>query len=367
MTQDLSLPRFVSDLYPKVRFDDTLIIACQHLLGTTYLMFKELFERGLKPENVYILGKCYSTSGIVYKRFVDRHVHISPDSKSFDSHVSFDGQFQAYIDQFIKKVGDIGGQEEVIILDDGGQLLAYVNDFFKDFKNVVGIEQTSSGYTKLVNIKLNFPIINVARSKAKLKVESPMIAELVAGRLTAYLKKQRVGNPKILIVGQGYIGRYLRTELEKHYSVNGCDITTNQCDFQGNYQEHLGEFDVVIGATGQSVLLPGDFSKLKKGVILVSVSSSDREFSSSYLRALLPKTDDCHKDIKVNGINLVNSGFPINFDGKEHSLAPEKIQLTRALLLAALYEAKSKDFKVGMNNLIEDVQDKIIKEFKNYA
>jgi len=242
-------------------------------------------------------------------------------------------------------------------------LIHFANDFFKNYDNFAGVEQTTSGFERLKVSKLSFPVFNIARSKAKLEYESPMIAGLIVNKINGYVKNNNLKNPKILVIGQGYIGKAIKELLKKKFIVNGCDKLSNKCDFAGNYKSRLDEFDIIVGAVGKSIISADDFGKLKAGVILISASSSDREFSAVYLRRLEPKTKDCHQDFAVNNIILLNGGFPINFDGEEHSLRPEKIQLTRALLLAGVYEATKTKNKKGLKKLNDNIQEKIIGKF----
>lgn len=361
----LPLVDYTLTLYPNVDLSETTLIACQHLLGSTLAIFEALFRKGLKPENTYVLGKCYSTNGKVYQEFVNRGVKISPLSKAFDSRLSFDEQFQSYIENFIKGISVLR-EQKIIILDDGAELILFANDFLKNTKKIVGVEQTSSGHEKLKKVELNFPVINIARSEAKLKIESPMIADVAFNKINHYFKKQKLSCPKILIVGQGAIGKAVYQLLHHQYDVVAYDLLTHHLQFPGGFESRLIDFDVIIGATGQSIVVPGDFSKLKENVILISVSSSDREFSGSYLRRLTSQTDDCHKDYLVNGINLLNSGFPINFDGSEHSVAPEKIQFTRALLVAGVLQALNSKEDKGLIDLDYTTQKILTKEFQSY-
>jgi hypothetical protein len=89
---------------------------------------------------------------------------------------------------------------------------------------------------------------------------------------------------------------------------------------------------------------------LKKNVILVSASSSDREFSAVHLRSNLPSNTNCHENFLINDIILINCGFPINFAAEYREIDIDKLQLTRSLLLAAILQAynhsnsKQKDF-----------------------
>lgn len=366
MDKSLPLLNFTVKLYPDVDLKDVAVVACQHILGSTLSLFEELFAKGLKPENTYLIGKCYSTSSIVFDTFKKSGVRISSESTAFKSEISFDEQFQNYIDNFVKEIPDISKFKKVIILDDGAHLLLYANDFFKDFSNIVGVEQTSSGYHRLKDVRLNFPVINVARSPAKLERESPMIAELIVFKIQEYFQKYNIVDPKILIVGKGVIGEQIHRLLESKHFVMTHDLIQHKSTLVKEYKQSLGEFDVIIGATGNSILEPGDFSNLKKGVLLISASSSDREFSASYLRALCPKMSDCHHDFQINGITLINSGFPVNFNkDSEHSLEPRKIQLTRALLLAGIYQSmkisKNKDTLVDLD---VDIQTQIVSKFK---
>lgn len=361
-----SLPvlSFTADLYKEADLSGTVLIACQHLLGTTYDMFEELFKKGLKPENTYLIGKCYSTHEGTLRKFLKRGVNVSQLSTAFDSHLSFDEQFQGYIATFIHGVRsqlEAKTFERMVILDDGAELLLYVNDFFKDFERISGVEQTSNGYTKLQDVRLKFPVINVARSKAKLELESPLIAKLAERKVREHLYKSRATTPNVLVVGLGYIGQALFELLKTDHSVARHDIVAHKSDLT-DYKNQLKDFDVIIGASGQTIINPGDFGKLKSGATLISVSSSDREFSAVYLRRLSTKTTDCHKDFLANGITLLNGGFPINFDGNEHSMPPIEAQLTRSLLLAGVIESLS-DGQSGLCELPPIIQQKITDRF----
>jgi S-adenosylhomocysteine hydrolase len=364
----LPLLQFVSGQYQDVRFEKTLVIACQHILGTTYDFFEELFAKGLIPKNVFLIGKCYSTNKETFGLFKKRGVRVSASSFAFDSRVSFDEQFQLNIERFFREIQsavDVKSFERIIILDDGGCLIVFSNDFLKGVKHAAGVEQTTSGYEKIKTLALRFPVINVARSRAKLEVESPFIAEIAARKIDEYVRKYRIKNPKTLVLGMGYVGAEMYGLLKEKYDVSGCDIIRKRCDFGGDYKSRLGDFDLIVGATGTYAIQPGEFGGLKQGALLASLSSSDREFSAVYLRQLAPRTGECHKDIKAKGVTLLNCGFPVNFnDGKRHSVAAEKIQLTHSLLLAGVLEASHRKFPNKLVDLNSALQDRIVREFR---
>lgn len=363
---DLPLLRFAPTLYPEVDLSSVTIVACQHILGTTVDLFEALLAKGLKPENCYVLGKCYSTHPATLSVLRKMGIQVSDLSTAFDGARSFDEQFSEYVKRFADDVrldGAFDRGRRVVVLDDGGFLLRYVQDTIEDVSNLFGVEQTSSGFEKLKDVGLRFGVVNVARSKTKLGVESPFIAEGVIREMEKRITID--AGTRVLIVGQGAIGKAIRDLLEGRCVVFGCDADANLCDFGGAYFDQLPMFDVIIGTTGKSILENADLPILKKGVLLVSASSSDREFPAKEIRVAAGVIGDCHADIEVDGVSLLNGGFPINFAGQENPTPPEKIQLTRALLLAGVCEA-SQAMTPGFRDL-SDTQDRIAEEFLSYS
>jgi len=349
--------------------DNVLVLACQHILETTVDLFDAIVSKGVRPGNIYLMGKCYSTSENVFEELKERGINVSSLSKAYTSHTSFDEQFKSYINDFfseIRKKLDFSKFDKIIILDDGGELILCANNILNEFSNVAGVEQTASGYEKIKNMSLNFPVINIAKSHAKLHVESPFIAEVIVRKIKEYLEKILLSEPKMIIVGQGAIGKSLYELLSKDFHTTKYDIVTHCHPFPGEYEHDLHDADVIIGATGKTILLPDYFKKLKQNTLLISASSSDREFSAVYLRKLIEENVDCHKDINVDGIHILNSGFPINFDGSRDSVIAEKIQFTRALLFLGVLEAfLGNDSRNEIIGLDESVQEKIISKFKS--
>lgn len=362
----LPLLEFTAGLYPHGDFSDTAVIACQHILGTTDSLFEEFFKRGLKPDRTFLLGKCYSSHSGTLEKFKRLGVQVSGMSIAFDPLRTFDDQFSEYVKEFVRQALSViyaQGISRVLILDDGGYLIERINqEYFTEIK-FVAVEQTSSGYEKLKKLKLTFPVVNVARSEAKLELESPFIA---AGIIKNLLKRGAlVKSSRVLVIGQGPVGQSIKRQLAKRYRVNGCDIQADKCDFGGDYKEQLGNFDVIIGASGQSVLDTQDLNRLRPGAALVSASSSDREFPALAFRKVM-SSEDCHIDVQAFGFKLLNQGFPVNFDGSKYSqLPPKYAQLTRSLLFMAACEALSLSSGTGLFELSEK-QKFIVNKFKEY-
>jgi hypothetical protein len=113
-------------------------------------------------------------------------------------------------------------------------------------------------------------------------------------------------------------------------------------------------FSLVIGCSGHSSFSPQDAHVLANEVTLVSASSGDEELSrksflaeAETIRVIrffpLKDEDSPHDDIvlSLNGkiLTFLNSGFPINFDGRVNSVPPKYMQATRICMVAGAVQA----------------------------
>src|SRR3989344_1359751 len=126
----LPLLDYTSALFKKTNFENVLLIAVQHILDSNYSMFEYLFDMGLKPQNTFLLGKCYSTNKEVMEKFRKKGVYVSNGSLAFDSHLSFDSQFELEVKDFLSSIQEkvnFGDYEKVLLVDDGGALVCVGN------------------------------------------------------------------------------------------------------------------------------------------------------------------------------------------------------------------------------------------------
>jgi len=335
----MPLLEHVKSFHASTSLSNVLLIGCQHILETTHSMLQSLYSSGLNPKNIFLLGKCYSSNMDVWQEMHQDGIHVSPLSFSFESHQAFDGQFCRIVSQFLESTlsqVELSKFNKIILIDDGGQLLSLAVKFFRGQTNVVAIEQTTSGYEKIKSSVLPFPVINVARSQAKLIYESPMIAEAVVKKAIKRMGALKHIPKQILIIGNGAIGSSIYLALKNDYEVQIYDKNINN---NFNFEEQLRTVDLIIGCTGETSLPFSKHKYLKKGCVLFSASSSDREFDAVHIRKKAKEIKSCHDDIEVDGKTILSCGFPVNFDGSRNSVAPSKIQLTRALLMAAILQA----------------------------
>lgn len=341
--RELPLLNFTASLYSKINLQDVCLICAQHLVSTSYSLFHLLLQLGLKPFNLSAIGKCYSSDPEAISEMQKLGIDVCPSSLTFNSYDSFDRQYRSNIKRFVEKNASKlkdNQFKKIIILDDGGDLLLEVNSILGNDPRVIGIEQTSSGYHKIKQYYLNYPVINVARSPVKLNDESPIIAKLFFDALIRNLTTLSFNFGKVLIIGNGPIGSHIREVLKNDYEVFIYDKMSHKSDIkEEEFEKSLKEFDLIIGCTGTSALTIEHFKLLKKGAILVSASSSDREFNAKNLRIKIPPVNDCHKNLLIEDKWLINCGFPINFSSDFRAIDCDELQLTRSLLLSAILQA----------------------------
>jgi len=308
----------------KIDLSDFYLYTCQHLLNPQYEMYKMFIKFGFEPKNITVLGKIYSSNVEIIENLKSLGIQtIQPD---FDN-TPFDKEHKKNC-KFV--VRDMSPKHKNIILDDGGCLINEAK-----IKNIYfAVEQTSSGFNKLKKVKLNFPVLNVARSKTKLTQESPIIARQALERISAYIQNNNINSPKIIIIGLGAIGNAVYQAFsEEDYNIKGFDIETDKKDILLYMKEEKP--DIVIGATGTKLLDKTDIENLESNHTyhFISVSSSDREFPVYYFR----KNEKVHDDIKYNNFVFVNNGFPISFKGNKYELTPIEIEKTIALLMGSVF------------------------------
>ncbi len=341
------------------------IIGCQHLMESTLRMFEFLQDCGLDLKNVSLLGKCYSTNPQVVEEMEEAGIEVSPWSTFFDSHSDFDSSYKKIVKHFFERSfakQDWGSFKKIVLLDDGGYLVESACDVLHSFDHVSAVEQTSSGYELLKDRKLFCPVYNVARSPAKLLYESPMIADSLYRQMRIRMNRANLQPKRILIIGAGAIGKAMAEALEKDFPTDLFDIK----EAKTSLESLLHDYDMLIGCTGKTSLPVDNHKYLKKGTILISASSSDREFDAVHLRKKIDQNIRCHEDLHIEGIHLLNAGFPLNFFGERNNMPLTSIQLTLSLLAAGIFEGCSdQDNSPGLRPLNPIVESAIISKHLN--
>lgn len=355
----------ITDLFEKYRgkIDNVFILACQHILDPQAKMFQLISNFGIPKENIMIFGKIYSTSNEVLDDLLQDGFKVS--KPVFDPTKSFDIEHRENCEkEFDRFIEIVHPHSKIIILDDGGELLKFVNEKFKLLPAktaIVGIEQTSSGFRKLENTFLNFPVFNVARSVVKLTKESPLIASLGCQRIIDVINQYSISQPRILVVGLGPIGSNTLSILNsKGYFAIGYDIAhQNKTELTELIDQN--KINIVVGATGTNILNKEQLQSIANivdyNLYLISMSSADREFPTTYIRQNGVISKKIHGDVVWNNLILINNGFPITFKGQRYESTPEEIERTIGLLYGSTLEAIFNN--EDLNNGFMDVPEKI--------
>lgn len=326
---DALCARFGEQTLPDLQ--NTYIVACQHLLEPQLKMFRWFIRLGIPSAHIYILPKVYSANPSILKELSELGCTINTKALEFSPEQSFDDfQNQQCDEVVLTTVGTIPTGSKLIVLDDGGMLLAsfakQIDSLTKKQINVYGVEQTASGKNMLLSKQLPFIITSVASSVEKIEIETGYIIRHAVSRVFDYFNEHAISsNAKILILGMGPVGKTLIESLRRHgFICSGYDIA------EGVRRPNLAAFDVVIGATGKQSLSIDDLSRLKSNSHLVSVSSSDREFPSVHIRTHSISGSQVHDTFvyKEKGIHLANGGFPITFKAERIECYPVEMDVT---------------------------------------
>lgn len=354
------------------------ILAIQHLLGSTIPFFTILEKAGVNPTDLHIVGKAYSSHPLVVRELQQKGYRITFDDVfDFREDKPYDSILEKHIDNSILNLLEtIDEYKKGLIIDDGGKAITLLNQKYRPFAaRFACVEQTSRGIRVIRRLKLMCPVINVARSEAKTRIESPIIAKTMVNKFVRSLKRWRNANvfrlvdKKLLIIGYGFIGENVAKELrDLRFNVSIYDLDKYKLEkarkarFQcySNLDEALKTTFVVIGCSGRQVMNNRNFQKLKPGSLLINMASTDTEFSAwnlrvkgkiihqnvlnsdkKYLRQFMPLSWRSLYKIKIKKtyFYLANGGFPIDFSGKINPVLVKDIQFTTALLLGGAIQA----------------------------
>jgi hypothetical protein len=170
----------------------------------------------------------------------------------------------------------------------------------------------------------------------------------------------------VLIIGNGVIGTQLFETLKNQFNVLRYDNNPEKSDILSEkFNECLSQADMIIGCTGSTSISQHQHEFLKKGTILVSCSSSDREFDAIHLRKRVAKPKSFTDHIDIEGVTLMNCGFPINFNGQDDVDDPNFFQFIRALIIASIAQTSMPTQQKGFVDLDKSMQELIISKFQS--
>jgi hypothetical protein len=331
------------------------LIAVQHMVRTNLTLFHALFTLGLQPRNTFVIGKGYSTSLSCLRTLRGTGVRVVKDLKPpqpGDYGEAREEDLRAFW-RSVDGRGILQRQEKMLIADIGGRLLSLVEDECADFnekREVIGIEQTTSGIRRLEVRPRAFPVVNVAQAAAKPLHESRLVAQTIIDRVD----QRRPGcwpHMRIGVVGMGEIGRAMITALvARGFEVMGADPEDRSRFSSALRPTPLASLversEIIFGCTGRDIFQKGLPIRHQPNLVLVSCSSEDEEFRSLLRQANSRGPQEWPApDVTILGpsgpVTILAGGYPINFDTSGLSVPEQAIQATTALMLAGVLTAAS--------------------------
>jgi hypothetical protein len=344
----------------QVRGEDTVILAHLHCLPSTIELFNMLLRDDLSipGKQIVLIPKSYSTIESAENNLNKLGIAILSEKAPFkpgyyDSSASSllkSGCQRAFsiCNEVIKR----GRKPRLVLVDDGGML---TETWWKNFETgefeVVSVQQTASG-TRREPRPSEVAKIDVARSAAKRHFESKIISAGVLKKISDLdvLK----GSERVGIAGMGALGAALAEDLSRRekwvhlYDVKQDYHRPKRSARYSKIGVFLNNCDLVFGCTGRNFIKVEHLRKIKPdhSIHFVSCSSRDTEFLD-LLRFGKIKPETVGEgfgrlEVSFEGRPphiVENGGFPINFDRSVEQESPEEIVLTRALVLAAIFQA----------------------------
>jgi S-adenosylhomocysteine hydrolase len=375
------LKRFVDRHSPAQPLLGATALFIQHQLGNVGPQVEALVRLGLDPKQIHWLDIPYTSSerfrveisnrlGIPEENFwVNRYRVLEP----YPSHQL--RRAQEIIRHLLRNA-----PRKLLVLDDGAYFLEAAMAFSRQFREVAIVEQTTRGLIKLDdNRSLRayaeaFRIVNVARSKPKLALESPWIGAAVLLALEKHLRdlgslapQFRVNRASLcLVLGYGTIGRqvahYLRSFVQVHV-FDAKAIRRKQAAHDGfpiwSREYGPGALKLVVGCSGRHSFGVEDYRSLDSHAVLVSASSGSVELSrndfidfasTSRIDDIFIETDRLledriHQALWMRLVDrravFLNAGFPINFDGRLNCIPARYMQPTALLMVQGAVQALS--------------------------
>ena len=341
---------------------DTALVAVQHMLYQTVDLFRAIGQIGLKPENIFALGKVYSNSAPVINAIRNMGATV------LESTMPAPGEFDASFDRDTQRLWDTVSQnlgrrqiKRIIVLDDGGRCVVNIPPDLLSRYPVAGVEQTSLGMFLFEVKPPPFAVFTWARSAVKLQIGGHMFSYCFIDRLKAeFLRGKSLNGAEIGIIGLGSIGRSLADlALNRGNSVAFYDPAPDlkvphylrgRITRLESLEELMLRSDYVFGSSGRNPFAGKWPMAHRPGVKLFSGSGGDQEFGP-IIRYLRPRpsfkiarhTLDITSDDGPSGpIRIAYMGFPYNFVSRAESAVPTPIvQLETAGLLSGMIQARN--------------------------
>ena len=188
-------------------------------------------------------------------------------------------------------------ESKYVFLDIGGYFSELLNEYGKNLSHrILGVvEDTENGLQKYLRLpNMNIPFYSVARSPLK-DAEDYLVGHSTVFSAEALSRSMGLTfhGASALVIGFGKVGLAAADALRArgmHVAVYDHDISrmifakAMGYEIVADVDDSLWRFDFVCGATGSFSLQGASFNFIKTGAIIFTVTSSDDELDTKYLR-----------------------------------------------------------------------------------
>lgn len=352
-------------------------ILVPHLLRDSVPYIQALCAAGLQPDHIFIIGIPYSTKPEVAAALWQRGFR----NMELPVEYPFTDTVRQVLQRALTLCRELG--HPLLIIEDGGYAGPLLHkEFAQDISQCCGIvEQTRNGIWQYdeQNIKPKVPILNVAESELKLRLESPLIGDAVVFNVQSLISHfgKAMKRYRTLVVGYGATGSHVAKSLRKA----GLDtvVFDQQRDRRTRAKADgfksadslavlLPDRELIIGCTGQTPFQFKEILAIQHQTIFVNASSKRREINYQDLDPLtdpgvpkqtIPRVGHVRRLVNGREMILLADGYPVNFVGE--SVPDQEIGFILALLhQGAIWLAQNASKQsAGFVKVPEDLQKEV--------
>jgi hypothetical protein len=394
---------------------DVSVLFIQHHLYPFIGQLKIMSRDGMIPQKTWFVDIPYSTNNDVVKKIQSEYTNHEYPKTITDPLLNYSETQKKRIKSVILDVVN-SKPKKLLVIDDGAYFIQAIHELSMIsheidevlYNRTYLIEQTTKGHRYLqsekysaIKKKLNIPIVSIARSRSKLEIESPFIGIACKkaieqnDHIMSKIKESAVSeknNLRLGIIGYGAIGQVvyetLREMIKPQSIIDVIEVNVNKWqeiqNKKGNPLSELADtkYDMLFGCTGTVSFSWYERNKMNIDGLLISVSSSDIEFSRfNFIEfanlypndpitiKVLEPDKGIHSDLLFEDtdtrIFFINAGFPVNFTGGKECVPRKFIQPTHALLYAASYQVLNQPI-TGLQDLNPEYDNWIYYNAFNY-
>lgn len=328
------------------RLADYAIVAHTHLLPNNFPFFRHLAHL-VGFGRMFVLEKPYSTVQSTYHDLIKSGCEVV--QVRMEPGLPYEHAVQKSLEVLWSKVIEEQrrtGFKKLLVVDDGGDLWLSIPWEALPDVTIGGVEQTQRGISRLTNSSHRIPpIVNVASSGTKKLVESVFIGESIVTKLQSI---ELLDNKRIGVMGMGSIGAAVVESLEKlghqplYYDPSYHQAPPGTPQARLSIDSLFNDAELIIGTTGTDSLKGVALERIHGHKILVSASSADVEFATLLKMAPPASSPFSTRSVQVHQdltINVLNGGYPLNFDRQRDATPSADIVLTRCLMYIGAMQA----------------------------